>query len=90
MYKEALRPVWAEINLTNLDYNIKQIKADFFNLFILFMYSTSLLCSFYSILLVSATSIANALPDCAKALAAVMAPSWPIFKSPAASGSTKA
>lgn len=26
MYKEALRPVWAEINLTNLDYNIKQIK----------------------------------------------------------------
>lgn len=27
MYKEALRPVWAEINLTNLDYNIKNIKA---------------------------------------------------------------
>lgn len=26
MYKEALRPAWAEINLTNLDYNIKQIK----------------------------------------------------------------
>ena len=26
MYKEALRPVWAEINLSNLDYNIKQIK----------------------------------------------------------------
>jgi alanine racemase len=25
MYKEALRPVWAEINLSNLDYNIKQI-----------------------------------------------------------------
>ncbi len=27
MYKEALRPVWAEINLSNLDYNIKQIKS---------------------------------------------------------------
>lgn len=27
MYKEALRPAWAEINLSNLDYNIKQIKA---------------------------------------------------------------
>ncbi len=27
MYKEALRPVWAEINLSNLDYNIKNIKA---------------------------------------------------------------
>ncbi len=27
MYKEALRPVWAEINLSNFDYNIKQIKA---------------------------------------------------------------
>ena len=26
MYKDALRPVWAEINLSNLDYNIKQIK----------------------------------------------------------------
>ncbi|HVI42471.1 MAG TPA: alanine racemase [Anaerovoracaceae bacterium] len=26
MLKEALRPVWAEINLSNLDYNIKQIK----------------------------------------------------------------
>ncbi len=26
MYKEALRPVWAEINLSNLDYNIKQIR----------------------------------------------------------------
>jgi alanine racemase len=26
MYPEALRPVWAEINLSNLDYNIKQIK----------------------------------------------------------------
>lgn len=26
MYREALRPVWAEINLSNLDYNIKQIK----------------------------------------------------------------
>ena len=26
MLKEALRPVWAEINLNNLDYNIKQIK----------------------------------------------------------------
>lgn len=26
MYQEALRPVWAEINLSNLDYNIKQIK----------------------------------------------------------------
>lgn len=26
MYKEALRPVWAEINMANLDYNIKQIK----------------------------------------------------------------
>lgn len=25
MYKEALRPVWAEINLSNFDYNIKQI-----------------------------------------------------------------
>jgi len=27
MYKEALRPVWAEINLSNFDYNVKQIKA---------------------------------------------------------------
>ena len=27
MYKEALRPVWAEINLSNLDYNIKNIRA---------------------------------------------------------------
>ena len=27
MYKEALRPVWAEINLSNIDYNIKNIKA---------------------------------------------------------------
>ena len=26
MYKEALRPVWAEINLTNLEYNIDGIK----------------------------------------------------------------
>lgn len=27
MYKEALRPAWAEINLSNLDYNIKSIRA---------------------------------------------------------------
>lgn len=27
MYKEAIRPAWAEINLSNLDYNIKNIKA---------------------------------------------------------------
>ena len=27
MYKEAIRPVWAEINLSILDYNIKNIKA---------------------------------------------------------------
>ena len=27
MYKEAIRPAWAEINLSNLDYNIKQIRA---------------------------------------------------------------
>lgn len=27
MYKEAIRPAWAEINLSNLDYNIKSIKA---------------------------------------------------------------
>ena len=26
MIKESLRPVWAEINLSNLDYNIKQIR----------------------------------------------------------------
>lgn len=26
MFKEALRPVWAEINLSNLEYNIKQIQ----------------------------------------------------------------
>lgn len=26
MYKEAIRPVWAEINLSNLDYNIKNIR----------------------------------------------------------------
>lgn len=26
MYKEALRPAWAEINLSNFDYNVKQIK----------------------------------------------------------------
>ncbi len=26
MWKDALRPVWAEINLSNLDYNIKQIR----------------------------------------------------------------
>lgn len=26
MYKEALRAAWAEINISNLDYNIKQIK----------------------------------------------------------------
>jgi len=26
MYKEALRPAWTEINLGNLDYNIKQIR----------------------------------------------------------------
>ena len=25
MYKEAIRPAWAEINLSNLDYNIKNI-----------------------------------------------------------------
>ena len=28
MYKEAIRPAWAEINLSNLDYNIKQIRAN--------------------------------------------------------------
>ena len=27
MYKDALRPVWAEINLSNFDYNVKQIRA---------------------------------------------------------------
>jgi len=27
MYKDAIRPAWAEINLSNLDYNIKNIKA---------------------------------------------------------------
>ncbi len=27
MYKEAIRPVWAEINLSNFDYNVKQIRA---------------------------------------------------------------
>lgn len=26
MYKEAIRPVWAEINLSNFDYNVKKIK----------------------------------------------------------------
>ena len=26
MYKEAIRPVWVEINLSNLDYNIKSIR----------------------------------------------------------------
>ena len=27
MYKEALRPAWVEVNLSHLDYNIKNIKA---------------------------------------------------------------
>ena len=27
MYKNALRPAWVEINLNNLDFNIKNIKA---------------------------------------------------------------
>lgn len=27
MYKDALRPAWVEVNLSNLDYNIKNIKA---------------------------------------------------------------
>ena len=27
MYKEALRPAWVEVNLTNLEYNIKNIQA---------------------------------------------------------------
>ena len=26
LYKDALRAAWAEINITNLDFNIKQIK----------------------------------------------------------------
>ena len=26
MLKEALRPAWAEINLSNLEYNLKQVK----------------------------------------------------------------
>lgn len=26
MYKDAMRAAWAEINITNLDYNIKQIR----------------------------------------------------------------
>ena len=26
MYKEALRAAWVEINITNLDFNIKKIK----------------------------------------------------------------
>lgn len=26
MYKNAIRAAWAEINITNLDFNIKQIK----------------------------------------------------------------
>lgn len=26
MYKDAIRPVWVEVNLTNADYNIKQIR----------------------------------------------------------------
>ena len=26
MYKNALRPAWVEINLNNLDFNIKNIK----------------------------------------------------------------
>ena len=26
MYKDAMRAAWVEINLSNLDYNIKQIK----------------------------------------------------------------
>ena len=25
MYKEAIRPAWVEVNLSNLDYNIKNI-----------------------------------------------------------------
>lgn len=27
MYKEAIRPAWVEVNLSNVDYNIKSIKA---------------------------------------------------------------
>ena len=27
MYKEAIRPAWVEVNLSNFDYNIKQIAA---------------------------------------------------------------
>jgi len=27
MYKDAIRPAWVEVNLTNLDYNIKNIQA---------------------------------------------------------------
>ncbi len=27
MYKDAIRPAWVEVNLSNLDYNIKNIKA---------------------------------------------------------------
>ena len=27
MYKEAIRPAWVEVNLSNLDYNIKNIIA---------------------------------------------------------------
>ena len=27
MYKEAIRPAWVEVNLSNLDYNIKNIRA---------------------------------------------------------------
>ena len=27
MYKDAIRSAWVEINLSNLDYNIKNIKA---------------------------------------------------------------
>ena len=27
MFKETIRPAWVEINLSNLDYNIKNIKA---------------------------------------------------------------
>ena len=26
MFKEAIRPAWAEINLSNVDYNIKRIR----------------------------------------------------------------
>ena len=27
MYKDAIRPAWVEVNLSNLDYNIKNIQA---------------------------------------------------------------